>query len=499
MAAVFAGTHRNGNRVAIKILHPLVAVDPGLRERFLREGYVANAVGHEGAVAVLDDDTTEDGAVFLVMELLEGETLDARAQRLGGHLPLAEVVRLGEHLLEVLVAAHGKGIVHRDIKPENIFMTRKGQLKVLDFGIARLLELAGATGSTRTGSTLGTPAFMPPEQALGHVKEIDGRSDIWAVGATMFALLSGRTVHDGSTVGELLVAAATKPARSISVVVPETPILLARVIDRALSFEKHQRWADAAEMLGALRDATEATTVLPPIDKATEGQTIAAAPRRAQFGSSHVPVSPSTSGNTVGMTAADPHTVSAIAVGRTISDNNTGHAPAQRKKKALLVLVGALFGGTSFIAVAVVAVGLLGRSPHPAERSVPSAPSPAQIDGVLPALSYVAVEESALPGVPNPTLDILSEGGSCSISIDKVPRGTTPIRALKVAPGSHEVTCRVAAFVEIRKIAVETGQSKQVTFVIPKPSPKAPSGPPTAPPRPTSQRPPKHVNPLDIR
>ncbi len=250
MACVYAATHRNQSRVAIKMLHPEVALDADVTARFLREGYVANAVRHPGTVKVLDDDVTEDGAPFLVMELLDGETLDARLARLG-ILPVHEVAAIGAQLLDVLAAAHERDIVHRDLKPENLFVTRDGLLKVLDFGIARLREPHSGSG-TRAGSVLGTPAFMAPEQALGRWGEVDGRTDIWAVGATLFTLLSGRHVHDADTVQAELVQAATQPAPPLQSVVPTAPSDFASVIDRALRFEMSERFRDARSMHAAL-------------------------------------------------------------------------------------------------------------------------------------------------------------------------------------------------------------------------------------------------------
>ena len=262
MASVYAATHRNQARVAIKLLHPEVALDAEVTARFLREGYVANKVAHPGAVTVLDDDVTEDQAPFFVMELLTGQTLDHLLSLEPNGIGVPQVVPLLDQLLEVLAAAHDKGIVHRDLKPENLFLTHEGRLKVLDFGIARLRELSAPSPSaTQAGSVLGTPAFMAPEQALGRWLEVDGRTDIWAVGATAFTLLTGRFVHEAVTVQEQLVLSATRPARRVREVNASVPERLANVIDCALAFDCAQRFANARAMRSALRFAAEIVAV----------------------------------------------------------------------------------------------------------------------------------------------------------------------------------------------------------------------------------------------
>ncbi len=254
MACVYEASHRNRKRAALKLLHRELSMNPAIRARFLREGYVANSVGHPGAVVVDDDDVTEDGCAFLVMELLEGETLDARWERKNKRLPVDEVLSLMDQVLSTLTAAHAAGIVHRDLKPENLFLTRAGIVKILDFGIARVREVSQSS-KTQTGSMMGTPSFMPPEQARGRWEEVDAQSDLWAVGATMFTLLSGQYVHDAGTVNEALAFAVTRPARSVAALLPELPFPCVELVDRALAYDKPDRWPSAATMQTALRRA----------------------------------------------------------------------------------------------------------------------------------------------------------------------------------------------------------------------------------------------------
>jgi eukaryotic-like serine/threonine-protein kinase len=284
MAVVYAATHRNQARVAIKMLHPEVALDRDVTDRFLREGYLANSVDHPGIVKVLDDDVGEDGAPFLVMELLDGETLEARWVRKGRKLPVSEVLSIADKVLDVLAAAHDKGVVHRDLKPENLFLTRAGQMKILDFGIARLHEISRETKQTRAGSVMGTPAFMSPEQARGRWDDVDARTDIWAVGATLFTLLAGRYVHEGETVQEQLIMAATQPAPSIEALVPGLAPPVVELVDRALAYDKTARWRHVHAMRAALRAAAESgglserLTPPSPSNLGVEAQTIVAPP-----------------------------------------------------------------------------------------------------------------------------------------------------------------------------------------------------------------------------
>jgi serine/threonine-protein kinase len=255
MATVYAAKHRNGKLVAVKMLHPELSHNPEARERFLREGYAANAVGHRGVVTVDDDDVTDDGSAFVVMELLEGKPVDAWLQK-KGRLEPSEALFVADQVLDVLAAAHEKGIVHRDLKPENLFLTSDRIIKVLDFGIARIRELGGGpSGGTRMGTLMGSPGYMAPEQARGRWELVDAQTDLWAVGATMFTLLTGRQVHEAETVNEQLALAVTARAPAIASIVPDLPEIVTTIVDRALAYEKSARWPDARSMQRAVREA----------------------------------------------------------------------------------------------------------------------------------------------------------------------------------------------------------------------------------------------------
>jgi serine/threonine protein kinase len=252
MAAVYEAQHKNHSRVAVKILHRRLGLSGEQVARFQREGYAANRVGHPGVVEVYDDDVDGEGSAFLVMELLSGQSIAERAAGHGKLDPL-EVLDVAERVLDVLAAAHARGILHRDIKPENLFRTKAGELKVLDFGIARLAGTELDASSTEAGTLLGTPAFLPPEQARGLVRAVDARTDLWAVGATMFTLLTGRFVHEATTPNEQLGLAMTASARSLSELLPEAPAALVEVVDRALAYSQEERWMDAHAMQDAVR------------------------------------------------------------------------------------------------------------------------------------------------------------------------------------------------------------------------------------------------------
>jgi serine/threonine-protein kinase len=204
-------------------------------------------------VRVLDDDEDADGTAFIVMELLEGRTLGA-ILALGEGGSYERAAALACDVLDVLDAAHAAGVIHRDIKPDNLFVTRSGETKVLDFGLARLVD---ASRGTRSGERMGSPGFIAPEQAAGRVREVGAVSDVFSVGAVLYAMLTGQPIHGGRSPGERMIHAATRPVRPIREAVPQLPAALAEVVDVALAFDPGRRWPSAATMARALRTVSQ--------------------------------------------------------------------------------------------------------------------------------------------------------------------------------------------------------------------------------------------------
>ena len=242
--------------MAVKVLHAELQRHDAVRARFLREGYVANKVAHPGVVSAIDDGVDEGGAVFIVMELLTGKSLGQRFEEQGGKLQPREVFHIADELLEVLAAAHAQGVVHRDLKPDNVFLTEGTEahgVKVLDFGVARVLE--GGEGKTKTGVVMGTPEYMPPEQARGRSEQIDGRTDLWATAAMMYRLITGHYVHEAETPNEVLLLAMTAHAKKLVEVAPYVHSKVCAVIDRALAYEPDERFPNAEAMRAAVKEA----------------------------------------------------------------------------------------------------------------------------------------------------------------------------------------------------------------------------------------------------
>ncbi|MEZ4335622.1 MAG: serine/threonine-protein kinase [Sandaracinaceae bacterium] len=247
-----------GRRVAVKLLRPVLAVEKNVRERFLREARAAAALEHDNAVGVLDMGETEDGTVFLVLELLDGRTLaDLLAER--GKLTVDETLSVALPLIDALGAAHSQGFLHRDVKPENVFLTASAEGKVvpklLDFGLVKALADSPGSVKTATGHVLGTPHYMSPEQAAGS-RELGEATDVWSVGVVLFECLSGTLPFGGETLTAVLLGIVSSPAPSLTTRAPDVRPAIAAVVDRALAKEAKDRYASMAELAAALTEAS---------------------------------------------------------------------------------------------------------------------------------------------------------------------------------------------------------------------------------------------------
>jgi serine/threonine protein kinase len=290
-----------GRRVALKFLKESTGHDPGAMERFLREARAASALNHP-SICIVHAIEECDGRTFIAMELLEGESLDKVLAR--GTMPISHCVEVCIEIADALDAAHKKGIVHRDIKPGNIFLTSRGTTKILDFGLAKLMEVEGGPSEdtladsetvfqTSVGTTVGTVVYMSPEQARGEA--LDARTDLFSLGSVMYGMVTGRHPFQGSTsaviFGNILHAAPVSPVHFNS----DIPAELERIINKLLEKDREMRYQVAAELRADLkRLLRELEPGRPSSDSsvAASRATISAAQAAAKSsGSTHKPIS----------------------------------------------------------------------------------------------------------------------------------------------------------------------------------------------------------------
>jgi len=257
MGAVWEGTHTSlGTRVAVKFIDAEYAESPEARSRFENEARAAARLRSKHVVEVYDHGVSDDGRPFIVMEFLQGEPLDKRLDRLG-RLPAKDTAQIVMQVCRALAKAHTANIVHRDLKPENVFLVWDDEegtdvVKVVDFGIAKFNDTSlSSSSATRTGSVLGTPHYMSPEQARG-LRSVDSRSDLWSVAVIAYRCIVGALPFEGEAVGDLLVKLCTAPIPVPSQVTPDVPPTFDAWLHKALTREPGERFQTAAQLSESL-------------------------------------------------------------------------------------------------------------------------------------------------------------------------------------------------------------------------------------------------------
>jgi len=263
MGSVYAGSSlRDGGRVALKVLHPRLAMEEKAVARFEREARLASALQHPHVVRALEIGRDDDGTHYIVMEHLEGRSMSALIRE-SGRVEPSRAVRLTRQVLSGLAAAHTIGIVHRDVKPGNVMVVAgpdgRETAKLVDFGIARLMETDAYTQLTQAGQVIGTPTYMPPEQAMGD--PVDARADVYAAGALLFAALTGKPPFGRGNWMDVISRLLKREREPLSRVRPDLPEL-ARVVERAMEWTPSARYGTAQEMSEALAALEPSRTIV---------------------------------------------------------------------------------------------------------------------------------------------------------------------------------------------------------------------------------------------
>jgi serine/threonine-protein kinase len=398
MGEVYEATHaRLAGRYAVKLLLREIGQNDEILRRFKQEAEVTSRLRHPNIVQVIDFSRMPDGTPFMVMELLEGRDL-AQELRAVGRLPLGRVVSLIDQVASGLAAAHAENIVHRDLKPANIFLAPlRGRTqevaKIVDFGISKVRALTG--GLTRTQAVIGTPQYMAPEQARGILRDIDGRTDQFALGAIAFELLAGRPAFQGDEISSILYQVVhEEPPSLVSMGLPELAPIEA-VIRRAMAKVPADRFANVNDFAQAMEAAARAVTA-------------------GAGASSVVPANGAVRPPPTPVTAASP---GVMPVAKTTLRDSAGELAASEaaaslgtgaaKRGLVLAAVGAAIAVTAVGGLALRSSGKPESSPSPAAATAPAAaPAPAvqpRAEAAGPAL--ITVEIAAAPPALRVQLD----------------------------------------------------------------------------------------------
>jgi hypothetical protein len=377
MGVVVAAHHLGlDNRVAIKLLVPDMLSNEDAVARFAREARAAAKITNEHVTRVLDVGTLDNGAPYMVMEFLEGMDLHQRLQQTGP-LPVEQAVDFLLQACEAIAEAHELGIIHRDLKPANLFCVRRRNdsnwIKVLDFGISKMTTVGSsgpAVAMTRTSTMMGTPLYMSPEQ-MDSSRNVDARTDIWALGVVLFELLTAKAPFHGNTLPEVCLKITTQPPPPLRTLRSDAPAQLETVILKCLEKDRNNRWSTVAQLCAALAPfAPNRGDAVAPI-------------RRSQSAGARVETVMASGG--VHESQRTPFAL------RTSIDGVGGTASGTRRRKGIVLW--AIAGGVTLAAVGSVAIAWRSSSAPDPSRSPPSlvaTPPPAAAATALAPVTTVA-------------------------------------------------------------------------------------------------------------
>lgn len=475
MASVWAATNIFTERdFAIKFLLPQVAKTPEAARRFLMEAKVSARVNHPNIVEVIDVGQTEDGTLFLVMELLNGLSLEAAMRRRDPPMTVYEFIGVMLDVARALYAAHAAGVIHRDLKPTNVLLhkDREGIAvpKLLDFGVSKfLLEEDKNIALTVDGTVLGSPLYMSPEQAMGQ-SAIDGRTDIFSFGAILFEGLTGTRCFDATNFNALIVTIATTQPKDVDAGAPGVHPGVRQVVKDCLVTDRNKRvssFATVIERLAALLPELErAPMALPP------ARTPGPAPNPDDTNALPAVVKPS----------ERPPPPAPEGAASPAGGFSPWHGPSSHRSSAglpIALVLGSLVVGA---AVLLVVGGLYWVSRHARDAEAPAAlPQPAST-AAAPAPSASTIELTETPVIDISSLPTASQrrpaappgkgkisvdmvGGWCAVKIDGVELGPTPIAEHDLPAGQHVVSCTPdGAKTKKETVWVLQGETKRVKF-----------------------------------
>ncbi|MDP9000025.1 MAG: serine/threonine protein kinase [Myxococcota bacterium] len=435
MASVWSATNVFTERdFAIKLMLPQLARTPEAAQRFLLEAKISARIDHPNIIDVIDVGQAEDGSLFLVMELLSGVSLDVAIRRQGNPMSVHEFMGFMRDVAVALAAAHRSGVIHRDLKPTNVFLhkDRDGRLvpKVLDFGVSKILEEEQNTALTIAGTVLGSPHYMSPEQAMGAAG-IDGRTDVFAFGGILFEALTGRRAYEGPNFNALIVTIATQEPERIDDAAPHLPEALRALVRECMLTDKRARLVSfdlIVERLNAMMPELERSSVrLPALSRASEQ---APTKRFSTPSSSTKPTDATLSGmHAVGtfVRGLPPRTL-ALAVGVLVLFAVVVTAAVTRRGRAASASYGAS------------ALHPPGAAAEP--RAVAPPVSTASATSDVPIISVDSLPVASRTAAKrNARLSITAGPGWCSVSVDGVARGVTPVTGFELTAGAHRVDC----------------------------------------------------------